>query len=107
MPVETWSEKSPFIRLGMFVASSTTSCPRAISPSASSMTLPCSDVMISASSALSRFRTSRNAKRICWRFASDVFAHPGNAAFALAIAAWTSDSSASATRFVATPSAGS
>src|SRR5699024_7261305 len=51
-PVEAFSEYSPLSRYGALQASSTTSMPRATSPSASSSTLPCSSVMIAASSPL-------------------------------------------------------
>src|ERR1700740_2884639 len=50
MPVEADSLNAPLTKCGNPVASSTTSCPRLISPSASERTLPCSAVMTAASS---------------------------------------------------------
>ncbi len=60
-PVDAFSLNAPLIRCGNPVASSTTSWPRRISPIASETTLPCSAVMISASSRLRAFNSSRNA----------------------------------------------
>ena len=50
MPVETWSEYSPFNSCGIPQANSTTSSPRWTSPRASEMTLPCSSDTTAASS---------------------------------------------------------
>ena len=69
MPVEAFSLNAPLIRCGKPVASSTTSCPRRISPIASETTLPCSAVMISASSSLRAFSSSRNENSTVWRLA--------------------------------------
>ena len=61
-------------------ANSTTSWPRAISPSASECTLPCSAVMSAASSPLRLLSSSRKAKITCVRAASEVVApRPGGA----------------------------
>ena len=49
-PVETFSVRSPFSISPMPQANSMTSRPRATSPSASARTLPCSALIISASS---------------------------------------------------------
>src|SRR6267142_6382671 len=54
--VEAFSVNPPFSRCGMPQANSTTSWPRDTSPNESETTLPCSDVMISASSPLHRGR---------------------------------------------------
>ncbi|KQS13197.1 hypothetical protein ASG06_01650 [Rathayibacter sp. Leaf185] len=64
-PVETCSEYSPFKWCASPVANSTTSCPRVISPRASDTTLPCSEVMISASSSFFASSSSRNLNTIC------------------------------------------
>ena len=91
----------------MPTANSTTSCPRVISPRASDKTLPCSLVMISASSPFFLFRSSRKLKIIAWRLAREVSRHAGNAFVAEAIAALISSWLARATRLVSTPRAGS
>ncbi len=106
-PVDTCSEYSPLRWCARPVANSTTSWPRVISPSASLTTLPCSDVMISASSPFSASSSSRKRKRIACRLASDRSRQAGNAAFADAMARWISSASASATSFVTTTRAGS
>ena len=49
-PVDAFSVAEPFSRCGAPQANSTTSWPRATSPAASESTLPCSQVMIAASS---------------------------------------------------------
>ncbi len=74
-PVEICSEKWPRRCAVMPHAYSTTSWPREISPRASSSTLPCSAVMISASSPLRESSSSRNLKMIEVRFASDTSRH--------------------------------
>ena len=75
--VEAFSVKAPFTRCGMPQANSTTSWPRLTSPSASERTLPCSEVMIAASSDLRAFSSSRNANSTCARLASEVSRQAG------------------------------
>ena len=94
--VEAFSVNAPLIRCGMPQANSTTSWPRLTSPSASESTLPCSAVMIAASSSLRAFSSSRNANRTWVRLASDVSRHLGNAASAAETTSSTSASLASA-----------
>ena len=90
MPVETFSEYAPFVRCAMPQANSTTSMPRAISPSASEVTLPCSEVRIAASSSLRAFSSSRNANITLCRFAIEASRQPSKAARAFATATSTS-----------------
>ena len=97
---------APLIRCGMPQANSTTSWPRATSPLASESTLPCSLVMIAASSPLRAFSSSRNAKRTWVRLASEVSRQPGNAAAAPATIAFTSSSDAMASWALTSPVAG-
>ena len=78
-------------------ANSTTSWPRAISPRASESTLPCSEVMISASSPRREFSSSRNANSTCVRRAREVRPHSSAAASAAAMTASASPAEASAT----------
>ncbi len=104
--VEAFSVAEPFSRCAIPHANSTTSCPRATSPAASESTLPCSAVMISASSPARALSSSRNANRIRVRLASDVSRHAGNAAFAAAIAAADSSADASGSCAVTAPVAG-
>ena len=87
-------------------ANSTTSRPRAISPIASECTLPCSAVMIAASSSLRQLSSSRKAKSTCVRRASDVVPHARAAREAEAMTSAASASLASATRPVTWPVAG-
>ena len=87
-------------------ANSTTSWPRVTSPRASESTLPCSAVMIAASSSLRAFSSSRNANRIWVRLASEVSRQRGNAAAAAATTSFTSSSLASASWAVTSPVAG-
>ena len=87
-------------------ANSTTSWPRLTSPSASDSTLPCSAVMIAASSSLRAFSSSRKANRIWVRRASEVSRHVGNASRRPATTASTSVSEASASWAVTSPVAG-
>ena len=87
-------------------ANSTTSWPRVTSPSASESTLPCSAVMIAASSPLRAFSSSRNANRTWVRLASEVSRHAGKAAAAEATTACTSSSPAKATWADTSPVAG-
>jgi hypothetical protein len=88
-------------------ANSTTSSPRWISPSASERTMPCSEEIILAISPMSRRSSSRNANRTWLLRTSPVFAHPGKADRAAAIADSTSAVSARMTSPVAAPVAGS
>ena len=104
--VEAFSVNAPLIRCGMPQANSTTSWPRLTSPSASDSTLPCSAVMIAASSDLRAFSSSRNANRIWVRLASEVSRHSGKAAAAAATTALTSSSQARASWAVTSPVAG-
>ena len=87
-------------------ANSTTSRPRAISPSASECTLPCSAVTSAASSSRRAASSSRNANITWVRRVSDVAAQPSAAALAAAITRAASASSAIATRPVTWPVAG-
>ena len=84
-PVETLSEWPPLSRCEMPQANSTTSWPREISPMASESTLPCSAVMIAASSSLRELSSSRNANITCVRRASEVRPHSRAAASAAAM----------------------
>ena len=105
-PVETLSECPPLSRWLMPHANSTTSWPRAISPVASESTLPCSEVMISASSPRREFSSSRNANSTCVRRASEVRPHSWAAAWAAAMTLSASAVLASATRPDTWPDAG-
>ena len=87
-------------------ANSTTSSPRAISPIASECTLPCSAVMIAASSSLRALSSSRKGNTTCVRRASDVVPQPRAARDAAAMTWAASASLASATRPVTRPVAG-
>ena len=87
-------------------ANSTTSWPRLISPSASESTLPCSAVMMAASSSLRSFRSSRKRNSTAVRLASDVSRHSGNASAAAAMTVRASSTDAKATFAVTTPVAG-
>ena len=60
-PVAAWSVYSPLSSCGMPHAYSTTSSPRPTSPSESAMTLPCSAVIVAASSSVCCTSCSRNA----------------------------------------------
>jgi hypothetical protein len=106
-PVETFSDVDPLSRCAMPQANSTTSRPRATSPRASEVTLPCSAVRIAASSSRRAARSSRKAKRTCVRRASEVARQAGKAALAEATAASTSSAEAKATRRATSPVAGS
>ena len=68
-------------------ANSTTSRPRAISPRASECTLPCSRVMISASSSLRESSSSRNRNITLARVVIEARPQVAAAAFAAAITA--------------------
>ena len=104
--VEAFSVIPPLSRWGMPQANSTTSRPRETSPSASETTLPCSAVMISASSCLRALSSSRKLNRIAVRLANDVSRHAGKAAAAESITARASSTVANATVPVTTPVAG-
>ena len=81
--------------------------PRAISPSASEGTLPCSEVRNAASSVRWASTMFRIRNMISVRFDSDVARHAGKAAFAAATAASTSATEAKSTSRTAAPVAGS
>ena len=78
-----------------------------ISPRASEITLPCSEVMISASSPFLASSSSRNLKKIDCLLASDKSRQAGKAALAALMVAAISEASAKPTLLVASPSAGS
>src|SRR3712207_1501592 len=101
--VEAFSVKPPRTSEGTPQAYSTTSWPRETSPRASSRTLPCSAVMIAASSGLRALSSSRKRKSTAVRLASEVSRQPGKAAEAAATAASTSSTLASATSPVTSP----
>ena len=106
MPVETWSVKSPLSSCGMPVANSTMSMPRETSPWASVNTLPCSAVIMWASSSLCWFSSSRNLNITRARRRGGVSAQAGKAACAAATALATSALLAKATLPVTAPVAG-
>ena len=87
-------------------ANSTTSWPRDTSPSASESTLPCSLVMIAASSSFRALRSSRNANTIWVRLARLVSRHSREACSADSMIARASASVANETRPVTRPVAG-
>ena len=106
-PVEASSLWPPLSRWEMPQANSTTSWPREISPIASECTLPCSAVMIAASSSLRLLSSSRKANITCVRRASEVVPQPRAARGGRGDdAAAASASLASATRPVTWPVAG-
>ena len=105
-PVEAFSVCPPLSRYGMLQESSTTSRPRDTSPSASETTLPCSAVMISASSCLRALSSSRNANMMDVRLASEVSRQAGNASAAARMPARVCSADASATFPLVTPVAG-
>ena len=88
------------------VQNSTFSRPRATSPIASGTVLPCSDVMMRASSSERVAMISRKRKSTCWRFARPVSRHAGCAFFAAFAASWTNSADANATSAVCAPVAG-
>ena len=88
-------------------ANSTTSWPRVTSPSASESTLPCSAVMIAASSSLRSLSSSRKANMIRARLVSDVRPHSWNAALAASIASSITRTEAKSTVPLTAPVAGS
>ena len=87
-------------------ANSTTSWPRLISPSASETTLPCSLVMILASSPLRALSSSRKANNAADRLANDVSRQAGNATAAASITARASSTPPNTTSPVTVPIAG-
>ena len=98
MPVETCGELPPLSRCGMPHANSTTSWPRETSPRASECTLPCSEVMIPASSSLRSLSSSRKRNTTWVRALTEVPAQSAAAFFAEATAASISPGPAKATR---------
>src|SRR5918998_4219265 len=101
--VEAFSVNPPRTREGTPQAYSTTSWPRETSPRASSRTLPCSAVMIAASSGLRSLSSSRKRNSTAVRLARDVSRQPGKAAEAAATAASTSSTEATATSPTTSP----
>src|SRR5262245_58651981 len=87
-------------------AYSTFSIPRAISPSASVCTLPCSAVMTDASSLRLPSRRSRSRNNTSARPDSDAARHAGKAACAAATAASSSSLDAKSTSAACSPVAG-
>ena len=104
--VEAFSVNPPLSRCGMPQANSTTSWPRLISPSASETTLPCSLVMILASSPLRALSSSRKANNAADRLANDVSRQAGNATAAASITARASSTPPNTTSPVTVPIAG-
>src|SRR6185312_11582132 len=104
--VEAFSVKPPLSRCGMPQANSTTSWPRLTSPSASETTLPCSLVMILASSPLCALSSSRKANNAADRLANDVSRQAGNATAAASITARASSTPPNTTSPVTVPIAG-
>ena len=88
-------------------ANSTTSRPRVTSPRASESTLPCSSVMIAASSSLCSFSSSRKANMTWVRLVIEVVPHSANAAFAAATASSMIRTEAKSTVPLTLPVAGS
>ena len=105
-PLATPSEYSPFRSWGMPQANSTTSMPRAISPLASGIVLPCSADSIAASSSVCALSRLRKANIASARLAGGVAPQAGCAALAAATARSTSAALASATCAVTAPVAG-
>ena len=87
-------------------ANSTTSSPRVTSPRASESTLPCSAVMIAASSSLRALSSSRNANSTWVRVVSEDCRHCWKAPDAAATAASTSAEDARSTWPLTAPVAG-
>ena len=106
-PRATPEECSPLRWVAMPVAWSTTSMPRASSPRASSTVLPCSEVMMRASSSWCSSSKARNLNMTLARLAAGVADHAGNALSAAATAASTSLGPHSATWPCSRPVAGS
>jgi hypothetical protein len=105
-PVETFSENPPLSRCGIPQANSTTSSPRDTSPAASEATLPCSELISAARSALCCLISSRNANSTSARLVSDASRQAGQACDAAATAAPTSAAVAKSTVPVTWPVAG-
>src|SRR5487761_122209 len=105
--VETDSENPPLSKAGIPQANSTTSRPRAISPSASLRTLPCSDVTMAASSSRRRSSAVRKSNRTRARRDRVDERQERQAALAAATAVSTSASEAKSTCPVTVPRAGS
>ena len=106
IPVDACSVMPPFRRCGMPQQNSITSSPRATSPSASDVTLPCSSVRWRAISSRLSWNSSRIAKKSSARFARDSARQAGNAAFAACTALSTSSAVARSRTPVCTPFAG-
>ena len=106
-PRATCSERSPLSRWTRPAANSTFSMPRLISPFASESTLPCSLVMIAASSSWRSTSSWRRRKKTSARFTSPVARQPGSAASAAAIASCDLAVVAKATSRWTAPVAGS
>src|SRR6478736_1120944 len=102
----TTSVLPPLSRCWIPQANSTTSWPRETSPRASESTLPCSAVMIAASSSLRALSNSRKANSTWVRLVSEVSRQAGNAAAAASITTRASSTLASATSPVTAPVAG-
>ncbi len=106
-PVEAFSVNEPLSRCGIPQANSTTtSWPRATSPAASASTLPCSAVMIAASSGARAFSSSRKANSTWVRRASEASRQAGKASAAAATTWSTSSVVARGTDPVTAPVAG-
>ena len=105
-PVPTLSLNSPFRRLGMPQANSTTSSPRVTEPLASARVLPCSALTSEARSSMSRSTSSLSLNMTRARRSGVVPAQPGSAALAAWTAASTSAAPAKATRAERSPTAG-
>ena len=97
-PVPTFSLNSPFKRLGMPQANSTTSMPRATEPLASASVLPCSELTRSASSSMCCSSRSLSLNMIRARRSGVIAAHLGKASLAALTAASISAALAKATR---------
>ena len=106
-PPETWSLNSPLSICGMPAANSTTSRPRTTSPLASSSVLPCSELMIAASSSSCSTSSWRKSNMTRERAVTDVSPHVSNAWAAAATAASTSPAVARRTWDWGAPTAGS
>ena len=105
-PVETCSLKPPLSRFGTPHANSMFSSPRATSPRASEVTLPCWAVSRAARSRRCSSTSWRIRNRISERRASDVARQAGNAAAAAATARSTSSTLAKSTAWLRAPVAG-
>jgi len=106
MPVAACSENSPLSSCGIPHANSTTSRPRAISPLASEMTLPCSRLTIAASSSVCSTSSSRNRNRIALRLPRETWDQVVKAAAELAMTRSTSSGVACASSARTSPVAG-